>query len=367
MILTIHSFFNADISELQVYPFPDLIQGEVIDLSPFQSCPPGIDLKIFIREEYITAIKKWNSLSSGFILLGSPGIGKSTFGRLLLCLLISQKKKVIYWHSTYEYPLIFENSAANKINLSSFNNHTNTSDSTIIYDDRRGFQGLFGDRKFGKYLIIHSPSADITNSEKAANFLGNKWIMNPATLDECSDINNNCEWGIDGSDLISKFRIRGGLFRLLKKGLDVLEEDIKQGCLQVSTNLDSILNIGQLPSNSDKICHQVIHIRRIDDSIHQYLEFGSEYIERKVIEHFATSREFELLKLANGVDINGSLRGDVFENRMHHSLSKFTDFEFNTKSLPGSGEEVEIAVQTKDEPISFSKLSDIKEVNIIFK
>ena len=367
MILTLHSFFNVDISALRAFTFPTLIKDEVIDLSRFQHFFPNIDLMIFIREEYVTAMKKWSESSTGFMLLGSPGIGKSTFGRLLLCLLISQKKKVIYWHSTYD-SFIFEDNSAKLFNLSSLNT-ISTSDSFVIYDDKRGFQNNFGDRKFGKFLIIHSPSADTNNSLKAVGFNGARWIMNPASLNECISISVKCSWEIEDNTIIERFEIVGGLFRYLKFEKESLLVQIDDGCIKISSDLSNIVNMNQLHSASDKICHRVIHWRRIDDYKFS-LEFGSDYIEQKVIKLVSTSSDSSLIKLANSVDINGSLRGDIFENRMHFSFSSFKKFEFKTKSLPyykEAGGEEDIVINTTHS-ISFSKLSDIKEkkVNNIF-
>lgn len=62
--------------------FPPLEKDAVIDLSNFQIILSNnnfcnVELKeMFIREEYLLALNKWDKSDSGFILMGSPGIGK---------------------------------------------------------------------------------------------------------------------------------------------------------------------------------------------------------------------------------------------------------------------------------------------------
>ena len=351
----------TDISALRKFAFPALKPGTVIDLSNFTSILVGAPDKLYIRSEYIVAIEQWNASSSGFILTGSPGIGKSTFGKLFLCYLISKGEKVMYWQLNLSLPILFSGGKAEYFDMRTLVGY-DFSDITIIYDDKKGFQSKF-DCKFHKYLIIHSPSADISNSEKAVGLSSGLWCMNPATLEECNEIREKCSWKCNEDDVVERFLLVGGLFRYLQKDTAELRRTVNEGCLKVATNIIDITRCNSLPASDEKLSHKVIHMHRVPDSdTGIFLEFGSEFIAKTIIEASALSNEAQLLKIVNCVDINGSLRGDIFENRMHSILSCFSDFTFSGKSLPGESSSVKTFSVKTASAMQFQNLSSIEKV-----
>ena len=108
----------------------------------------------YYREEYQIAFNEWNETDAGLILIGSPGIGKSTFGWFLLLHLISIGEKIIFWKSNCV--ILFEGVTARVIDKSEIRMISN--DAVIIYDDQEGFHQLFNEFAFKKILIIHSPA-----------------------------------------------------------------------------------------------------------------------------------------------------------------------------------------------------------------
>lgn len=86
-----------------------------------------------------------------------------------------------------------------------------------------------------------------------------------------------------------------------------------------SSNLVDIVNYNQLPDCS----HRVIYLRFMNDYGKRILEFGSDFIEEEIVLKIViVSSNSELLKLVNMIDISGSLRGDIFENRIHFIFQK---------------------------------------------
>ena len=339
--------------------FPDLIKNEIVDLSSFGVILGTMDLKIFVREEYLIALEKWKASPTGYILLGSPGIGKSSFGRLLLCLLISENAKIFYW-SPGHFALLIEDGNARHITRIC---DVHSTDTVMIYDDRIGFQSTFGDIRFKKYLIIHSPSAHISNSIKAVGYGGMKWFMNPSTLEECLLIREMCSWSISQENLENNFVRFGGLLRYLQQ--DLKDADILDWCKHLSEGLASLLNLKEYHFNSNKHCHRIIHLRRVEGTVGEYfLCFSSNFVEEEVVKNFATINESQLLKLANQMDIHGSLRGEIFENRMHFSFKSFLNFTFHVRYLPC--DDLEFSEISLHIPVSqsFKKVTDLKGVEV---
>lgn len=60
----------------------------------------------------------------------------------------------------------------------------------------------------------------------------------------------------------------------------------------------------------------------------------SQFVTEAVLTTLAKKDENRLLRLANTIDINGSLRGQVFENRMHDSFKSCKSLTFARRALP---------------------------------
>jgi hypothetical protein len=223
-------------------------------------------------------------------------------------------------------------------------------------------------------LIIHSPSGDINNSTKAFNLEERVWYMNTANLEECEKIRVACQWKISQDQLRDNFRITGGLLRYLNSNdNDSLVSRVIEGCQKVAClKFADIVNYNYLSENSESLNHRVIHIRRFNDhGGRKMLEFGSDFIEEEIPKIVGEKSDSELLILANKVDINGSLRGNIFENRMHHHLSNGSKFQFKTKPLvvkrdksaPDLSNVLSILMMNS---FPFSKLTDISQVIKIY-
>ena len=325
------------ITLLRSWEFPILVPGEFVNI-PEGSGGLGVmhSTRIFIREEYLKALTAWDKSEGGFVLVGSSGIGKSTFGQLVFCREMSKNENVIRVTRSqsggvtiliYEGQVVTEMHSIVDLDF----REPSIADSVVIYDHMEGFQVIFGDRKFKKVLIIHSPSAKISNSQKAPNVLFHSWTMNPFGFEEA-------KVAFPKEAMIEeKFAVCGGLLRHLEGELPNIILNIDEGCNKLTGVFsDNMVGpSGALISGEDgKLCHRVLHMHRLPEDRGYFLNFGSKYIEDKVLKIIASKDETRLLKLANEVDINGSLRGQIFENRMHFSFSSgFKKLEFACRSL----------------------------------
>ena len=313
-----------------------LVPGEFVNL-PEGSGGLGVmhGTRIFIREEYLKALTAWDKSEGGFVLVGSPGIGKSTFGQLVFCREMSKNESVIRVTKSQSGGvtiLTYEGQDVTEMHIEDLDfREPSIADSIVIYDHTEGFQVIFGDRKFKKVLIIHSPSAKISNSQKAPNVRLYSWTMNPFGFEEAKVALPN------EAMIEEKFAVCGGLLRHLEAELSNVTLNIDEGCNKLTGIFsDNMVGpSGALISGEDgKLCHRVLHMHRLPEDRGYFLNFGSKYIEDKVLKIIASKDETRLLKLANEVDINGSLRGQIFENRMHFSFSSgFKKLEFACRSL----------------------------------
>ena len=346
-----------------------LVPGEFINL-PEGSGGLGVmhRARIFIREEYLKALTAWDESTGGFVLVGSPGIGKSTFGQLVFCREMSKNENVIRItrsQSGGTTILIYEGQDVTEIqSIDALDfREPGISSSVVIYDHTEGFQITFGDRKFKKVLIIHSPSAKISNSQKAPNVLFHSWTMNPFCFEEANNALLNDEM------FEEKFAVCGGLLRHLEGKFSDIILNIDEGCNKLTGLFtDNMAGpSGALISGEDgKLCHRVLHMRRLPTDEGYFLTFGSKYIEEKVLKSMASKDETRLLKLANEVDINGSLRGQIFENRMHFSFcSGFKKLEFSCRSLsPLATLSENILLEIVDGKL-FNSLEQIKQADML--
>jgi hypothetical protein len=369
LVAVFHMILCSDtldsINRLREFTFPDLETGKVIEL------PRGAEVLgkevsrcIYIREEYITALTTWNA-GPGYILLGAPGIGKSTFAFMLFCYEMSKGESVLLIKGKKdESPMtLFHQKETDAIG--SFHDLADFSKQVVvIYDGQEGFQSMGGERViFKKVLVVHSPSADVNNSEKALQ--GRIRMMEPFSLDEAKDCTTKLGSAVTIKQVEDNFALCGGLARLLTWKTADVKRSIDEGCqkligMDVGTLCGGVLMSG----DEGKLCHRVLHLRRKPGEVGgYYLEFASKYVETKVVDAMAKSSEAQLLKLANEIDINGSLRGGIFENRMHHSFSTFkllgTSLRLLFDSVDCKAEDVTLEVKDFEQ---FQKLEDIGPV-----
>jgi hypothetical protein len=300
---------------LRKFDFPVLKAGDVIEL------PVGADVlgeealrRVYIRDEYIVALKAWDACD--YILLGAPGIGKSTLAFLLFCREMSKGETVLLIKDKVN-ALTMKLFYLDKIDtLQNFDELREFSKNVVvIYDGQKGFQNMGGGSViFKKVLVVHSPSAGINNSKKALK--GEIHVMEPYALEEAKDYATKLD--VNSILVEDNFTICGGLMRQLLWKSVAVKIDIDEGCEKLVGMDMGPLCRGVLVSGDDgKLCHRVLHLHRKPGGAAGYfLEFASKYVETKIVDSMAKQSEVKLLQLANEIDINGSLRGGIFENRM---------------------------------------------------
>lgn len=174
----------------------------------------------------------------GLLITGSPGVGKSTFARLIFYLEMRAGQKVLWVDKRAMF--LYDGDCCRPTEASHFN--ADTSDIVVIFDHKDGFSHVFTESKtFKKVLAVHSPSGDINSSQKAKNLLLSIHVMNPWSIEEARLALPN------DKQLDEKFNVCGGLMRHLESD-DVMA--IKRHVMDgVKKLLDD--NAGELDKCSD--------------------------------------------------------------------------------------------------------------------
>ena len=125
----------------------------------------------------------------------------------------------------------------------------------------------------------------------------------------------------DEGTIKRKFEVCGGSLRFALLPEDAISQKINEAKAKLTGELfKSAVNGGLLSGDDGRVCHRVLHMWRAqaDDRLGKYiLQFCSDVVRDSVLSTIASRSVSDLLSLANTVDINGSLRGQVWENRVH--------------------------------------------------
>ena len=322
------------ISGLREFKSGCLEPGSVVTL-PSATVGEGEGGKVlYIREEYVTALEMWKqqrkAVGGMLLVIGTPGIGKSLFGRLVFTLEMAKGETVLW--VTGESKLLFVGDRIIDIQKVTDigNKHSiKYADVIIVYDTVVGLHKFFGDQSldFKCVLALHSPSAQIGSTEKQMSGGAATRVMNPIALLEALDIRSKiaeADPGIAakmGDDAIvqSKFAVCGGSLRYILLTLEEMQKKIDGAVSKLSGDLLADAVGGNMLSGDDgRLCHRILHMwSHSDPGKEFFLRFCSTEVCDRVLNALAVQKVNVLLELANKVDVNGSLRGQVWENRVH--------------------------------------------------
>ena len=320
------------IAGLRSFKTDEIKPGGVVVLPP--ATRGGSSRALYVREEYITALALWTkqreSPGGMMLVIGTPGIGKSLFGRLVFTLEMAMRNTVLW--VTGEERFLFHGDMSVKIggvsDIGDFGG-LKYADVILVYDTVVGLHKFFGDRslRFKCVLALHSPSAQINSTEKQMSGDAVTFVMNPFVLLEMLDFRRKIvtsfpniafKMGDEGT-IKKKFKVCGGSLRFALLSEDIMSRKINEAKKTLSGELfKNAVNGGLLNGEVGRVCHRVLHMWRADDKFSEYvLLFCSDVVRDSVLSTIASRSVSELLSLANTVDINGSLRGQVWENRVH--------------------------------------------------
>jgi hypothetical protein len=187
-----------------------------------------------------------------------------------------------------------------------------------VYDSPEGFQASWGHAsQFKKVLIVHSPSANINNSVKAEVSIAVKY---GPTKDELKLFQNTMLPDMSPEDFDEHIRIGGESLRFLSNPIHVVKHTLEQGVnMLVGQKISGLERIGE----AFREVHRLIRLNPpADGNITPRLDFISQYVTDSVCAKFAENLSSQLLSFANCIDLHGTIRGSVFENRMYDFFLK---------------------------------------------
>jgi hypothetical protein len=332
---------------------PDVLERLKRPLSEWQACETfdvtgfGVAVRashfhdvLFLRAQGLDVLRLWETKRPHLVIDGSPGMGKSSLLQVALLRALVRGDPVLYVTGD-EFMLmrmLGESFTAEvllwKAMLGS-DGRPPMKETVVCYDSPLGFHSKMGNADVYKAtFIVHSPSADVNNSRKAGGF---PLLYLPPSPDELTAIGKM--HNIDAAEVDRRVTRFGPSIRYLVKH-ETAEEQIKDGISKVvPRGVDGLTDI----SGMDKVAHRILLVQS-DAAGDRILTFASDFIRDQVVNRMAKSHVFDLLRLANTVDIHGSLRGQVFENRMLDTLGRANaKILFKTFKTAGGDKVLEIA------------------------
>ena len=270
-------------------------------------------LNIFVREQYVDLYSRWKECHHGFLLVGTPGIGKTQFCILTLLLCLGDGSAVILDRGK-KTVLVFDIGSCRRVKQESLLNDldTDTTEYILIADMKHGLAERWLGTPFSKILDVKSPSSDLDNSTKYEFHDGatlNTVILSPFSTDELIEA---CEKTCS-EETVKRVRagsiFAGGSFRNSNKGdsAQVMVDEAISKMLGKSVGSTMI-------KRKEKHC-----------VVHWFPKLEGGY-DKRLCSLYACERYCSiatrvygasLFKLSNNADIKGVFRGDMFENRMH--------------------------------------------------
>lgn len=365
MTFVIPSIVCSIVKFIQELKLTELKTGDVVKLrqNTAKLLSIGECDSIYVRKDYVDLLEQWKELKQdkGFILWGSPGIGKSTFGLLVFCYEISIGHPVIYHREGKGFQYFDGSKLIYFREMDAPTQNHLMGKCSMIYDSKIGYKGS----KFLKTLVIHSPSADRRCSFKV---LKRDIILAPLSREEVVHMYGKEELKLPFSDVAKKFHFAGGSLRMLE--LEEPKREISQA-IKVVTGA-SLENVGKyckaMFTQNVQLCHRVFHIfpcAAFDRDASGYtVRFASDYVRKHVVRAWAENYSNALLQLSNHVDIHGSLRGEIFESRMQDMMGTSGKVAFHTRRLEGKqveDEEIELELEAS---LTFDSAAELRKLKV---
>jgi hypothetical protein len=320
--------FKPDVLERLKRPLSEWQAGETFDVAGF-----GVAVNaslfhevLFLPAQGLDVLRLWETNRPHLVIDGSPGMGKSSLLQVAVLRALVRGDPVLYVTSN-EFMLmrmldksISVDVLQTKLMLGC-DGRPSMKKTVVCYDSSNGFHNMMGNVDVYKAtFIVHSPSADVNNSRKAG---GIPLLYLPPSPDELAAIGEM--HNIDATELDRRVTRFGPSIRYLVKH-ETAEQQINEGIDKVvPRGVDGLTDVIQI----DKVAHRILLVQPGAVG-HRILTFASDFIRDQVVNRMAESQAMALLQLANTVDIHGSLRGQVFENRMLYTLGRAAKITFKT-------------------------------------
>ena len=281
-----------------------------------------------------------------FIVLGNPGIGKTSFGYYVLYRALRAGRTVVYLAGKARRTYIF--SAASVLSVTK----ASTADLEELDDPRTVFicDSVTPPVVNAFTLLITSPRRDRWY-EYSKTALVKKLIFPVFTLAEILACRRTCFSALDEAGVRERFARWGGIPRfVLEFVTDEQQADLLTAVTDCSTSkLRSSLTAESVDTN---VSHRLVHLKtrgELDPSLsprqHEYYvsagtELASRFLARRVSDHLAM-REGEQLAAFLNSEERSSLQGALFEINALRALARGGDFRVR-RLTPGAGAGVDV-------------------------
>jgi hypothetical protein len=331
---------------------------------------PG--LQIFIRFCYPQLLQHVLELTENkekpnVVILGNPGIGKSYFGYLLVWYLVNQGITVVYENrSSLDVCVLITPDSVERGSTESFHPYLGLSTTFYIVD------GVTPRSVLAKTILITSPKREIWYPFRKQQ---NPSVVHMPvwTWEEIMACRVLVYPSVPADAVEDCFDRWGGIARyVLERAQDPSEQkQIDDAIRQV--DLDYLVRaVGDSQVCDQLISHRVLHMEVNELFTAVRYVFGSEYIEKKVMEKFVQDSKEKLIHfLATSTNASplGSLRGTLFEGYAHRVLAQGGNFRVRLLKGEADAEEKgdeETMVLPTAKTVVFKKNSDIHEQESVY-
>jgi hypothetical protein len=273
--------------------------------------------KLFVRAEGVAVLKEWESNTPRIIVHGTSGIGMSALVQFAALRLLLRGEPVHLHVHGVEKLLTPKGDGftCEIVSLHAWRSDLpDTRELIVLFDSREGFETKVGNAtNFKRVLIVHSPSAAINNSKKSDGTIM-RYFANPTEVELIAIA------ALNGIVDAAEVRRRIGLF-----GPSIRNVCDANGHRLVDAGISDLVSVGieglKTLRTQTREVHRITLVVPAPRDL-TMLVFASDYIRDQVASRLSMTHKTDLLALANTVDIHGSLRGQIFENRMLDALGR---------------------------------------------
>jgi hypothetical protein len=303
-------------------PLSEWRAGETFDVSGIRAAVGNRQWhdQVYLRATGLDVLKEWEANAPFLAVHGTPGIGKSTLLQLaVLRALVLGEWVLLFVAGVYKLIKMVNDAhlSVESVTLGhvGVGERPGDRDVVVCYDSPAGFQATVGHADgFKKVFIVHSPSGDLNNTTKSDGVVTRFFPVPP----EAELLAVGAIKGIDAVLVRERIARYGPTFRYVANAIEA-EKAVDAGIsAMVDAGVEGLTNL----RNAARDVHRITLMVRKPAPVGEMLVFASDYIRDEVVRRMANTHAVDLLRLANTVDIHGSLRGQVFENRMLDTLSR---------------------------------------------
>jgi hypothetical protein len=344
--------FKAGVKERLSRPLDQWQAGETFDVAGF-GVAIGADHchdVLLLRAEGLAVLREWEGETPFLAVYGTPGIGKSTMLQLAaMRALVLGNPVLLYVRGENTLIELVDNALlrVERVTLCDIgrNGRKSKKDTIMCYDSPNGFKGTVGHANvFKKTLIVHSPTCNLYNTVKADK-IRSRFFAVPTEAELVA---------LGALERIEADEVRRRVARYGPNIRYVFNTVVAEECLSlgISTLLENgVAGLAQVLSASREV-HLIMMMQLTPDGINDMYTFASDYIRDEVVRRMAEKHEADLLRLANTVDLPGSVDDQVFVNRMLDALGRAgAEIKFKTstgdKVLKIAGDSVSLRLVDK--------------------